>query len=112
MLRVIAADTRSPSLISPPPRGQARTASYIPYTRGAQDVIETIFPTQVSFAPWPLHVHAFKGVVDYKACSAMTRKRLHDATERAAFEATDARLLSEERRLIAKLPGRKRGDST
>ena len=28
---------------------KARTASYIPYTRGAQDVIETIFATQVGF---------------------------------------------------------------
>ena len=35
---------------------KARTASYVPYTRGAQDVIETIFATQVTFAPWPAHV--------------------------------------------------------
>ena len=26
---------------------KARTASYVPYTRGAQDVIETMFATQV-----------------------------------------------------------------
>ena len=77
---------------------KARTASYIPYTRGAQDVIETVFPTQVSYAPWPRHVHAYKGVVDYKECRKMTK--LGPSVSRVEFEAEDARLLQEERKLI------------
>ena len=31
---------------------------FVPYTNGAQDVIETLFPTQVTFGAWPQHVHA------------------------------------------------------
>ena len=38
---------------------KARTASYIPYTRGAQDVLETLFPTQVTFSRLLMHCHAF-----------------------------------------------------
>ena len=83
---------------------KARTASYIPYTRGAQDVIETVFPTQVSYAPWPRHVHAYKGVVDYKVCRKMTK--LGPSVSREEFEAEDARLLQEERKLIRGLHGR------
>ena len=85
---------------------KARTASYIPYTRGAQDVIETVFPTQVTFGAWPQHVHAYKGVVDYKECEQMTRSRLKSPQERTAYEELDARLLTQERELIARLqPG-------
>ena len=82
---------------------KARTASYIPYTRGAQDVIETVFATQVTFAAWPQHEHGYKGVVDYKACAAMTRARL--GITRPAYEAIDRPLLEEERKIIAELEG-------
>ena len=84
---------------------KARTASYIPYTRGAQDVIETVFSTQVTFAGWPKHVHAFKGKVDYKLCASLTRAALAGATEqeRAQMEGLDAQLLQMEARLIANL---------
>jgi hypothetical protein len=89
---------------------KARTASYIPYTRGAQDVIETVFPTQVTFGAWPQHVHAYKGVVDYKECEQITRSRLRSAKERTAFDELDAQLLAQERALIEKLqPGMQPG---
>ena len=84
---------------------KARTASYIPYTRGAQDVIETVFSTQVTFAGWPKHVHAFKGKVDYRLCASMTRAALATPEERARMEALDAQLLQMETRLIANLTG-------
>lgn len=82
---------------------KARTASYIPYTRGAQDVIETLFPTQVTYGAWPQHVHAMKGVVDYKECEAITRSRLATSQDREAYETLDAKLHVQERQLIAKL---------
>lgn len=84
---------------------KARTASYIPYTRGAQDVIETIFATQVAFVGWPLHVHALKGRVDYKQCESLARARLQGqgAASLAAYEDIDQRMLAEERKLIATL---------
>ena len=82
---------------------KARTASYIPYTRGAQDVIETVFATQVVYPGWPAHVHAFKGVVDYQACADMTLARMRTPRERAAFDEADRRLLAVERELIGSL---------
>jgi hypothetical protein len=85
---------------------KARTASYIPYTRGAQDVIETIFPTQVSYPSWFEHVHAMLGKVDYKLCERLSLKQLAPVTSgggveaRAAFKQADDRLLTQERALI------------
>ena len=86
---------------------KARTASYIPYTRGAQDVIETVFPTQVTYDAWPAHVHAFKGVVDYDECDGLALKSgVHTESDRRLFHEIDARLLARERRLIKLLGGR------
>ena len=56
---------------------KARTASYIPYTRGAQDVIETLFATQLKFDEWPLHVHANLGKVDTNPNSKPKPKPKH-----------------------------------
>ena len=59
---------------------KARTASYVPHTRGAQDVIETIFPTQVTYPAWFEHVHAQLGTVDYKLCGRLALKQLRTAS--------------------------------
>ena len=49
------------------------------------------------------------GVVDYKECEQITRSRLKSPQERTAYEELDARLLTQERELIARLqPGRHR----
>lgn len=94
---------------------KARTASYVPYTRGAQDIIETMFATQVQFEEWPLHVHAQLGKVDYKQCYKLSRKLMQRQPESAAqaslgaFEAVDARMLTVEQALIAQLTKRSSG---
>ena len=43
----------------------ARTASYVPYTNGEQDVIETVFATHMQFPTLPNHTHT----KDQGACS-------------------------------------------
>jgi hypothetical protein len=60
----------------------------------------------VTYSSWPQHVHAFKGVVDYKLCAKLTRNQLRTSEQRAAFEAEDKALLLKERELMATLPGR------
>ncbi len=83
---------------------KARTASYVPYTRGAQDVIETVFATQVQFDEWPKHVHAMLGKVDYRSCERDARDHLRgQPASLAAFAEVDARMLAEERSLIRSL---------
>ena len=83
---------------------KARTASYVPYTRGAQDVIETIFPTQVTYPAWFEHVHAQLGTVDYKLCGRLALKQLaHSEQARTAYREADERLLAQERVLIGEL---------
>ena len=84
---------------------KARTASYIPYTRGAQDVIETVFPTQLSYPGWFEHVHAQLGKVDYRQCERLALKRLPSDAARAAYREIDDRLLAQERSLIRQLGG-------
>ena len=47
----------------------AASGSYIPHTISDQDVIETVFPTQVTYAPWPRHVHAQSPVASSRAAT-------------------------------------------
>ena len=85
---------------------KARTASYVPYTRGAQDVIETVFATQVQFDEWPKHVHAMLGKVDYRECERDARHHLRaQPGNLAAFAEVDERMLAHERTLIRRLGG-------
>ena len=59
----------------------------------------------MTYPPWPAHVHAFKGVVDYKECLQISRSRFRSEAERVEFEATDARLLEQEKEWIRRLNG-------